>query len=1136
MDAALGAQTYTVTATAGAGGTVSPASQIVASGSTAPFTVTPDAGYTADVAVGGTCAAGSWSGTTYTTGVVTAACSVSFTFSVGPGLGDAVDNPTLSWSSSGNAQWLVENTIYNSGGSAAQSGDISNSQTSAIQTTVTGPGSLSFYWKVSSEIDYDWLEFAIDGTVQTRMSGTSSWLKKSYSISAGSHTLSWTYTKDTTSSSGSDAGWLDTVVFTPQSGVTLTATAGTGGSVTPASQRVASGSTASFTAVANTGYTPNTTVGGTCAAGSWSGTTYTTGAVTASCSVSFTFTPQVGSLTVTISPAGAITAGAMWRVDGGAWQASGATVSNVAVGSPTVSFNTVAGYTTPANQNVAVTTIGTATATGTYTAITESTGSLTVTILPPDAVAAGAQWRVDGGPWQADGATVTELANGSHTVWFSPTTGYRSPANKNVTVTMGQTATSSGTYTLATGSGAVKVNILPAGAVTAGAQWSVDGGATWNASGDTLNGLTAGSYTVSFDSLSDYTSPEDKVVNVTNGGTAISTGTYKQHGSLKVTILPAGAANGGAQWSVDGGTTWNASGDIVPGLTAGKQTVMFNTAATDYSPPANRIVTITPGRTATATGTYTRGYNVLAKVSTGGTATPAKRVVLTGGSTATVTVTARTGYTTSATVGGTCVAGSWNGTDYTTGPVTEACTALFTFTKAPTVTTGSALRITQTDAILNGRVNPENDSTTVTFEYVDDATFLVSAYTTPSSVTAAVLTGGTAQNVAAPVTGLMCGTKYHFRVVGMNAVNTTNGLDRTFTTSVCPVPDRAADSATDTATSPTSDFDGDGKSDILFRDAVTGQTQAWIMDGVTVTSNLVTSLNAGAYSSTIGWQAQGIGDFDGDKKYDLLWRDSASGQVAVWTMNGADVVTTSLASMSPGAYTATTGWQIQGIGDFDGDVKSDILWRDAGTGQTAIWFMSGSTVMSSSNTNVSAGAYTATAGWQVHGVGDFNGDGKSDILWRQIGTGRTAIWFMDGAFKSGGGYTNVHAGAYTATTGWQIHGVGDFNADGKSDILWRNADSGVTVVWLMNGAVRASGAYTSVQPGPYTTTTGWHVQGVGDFNGDWKSDVLLRYAGTGQTFIWLMNGATVTGDWTSIHAGVFDSATGLQILSEETIR
>ncbi|RKT44471.1 S8 family serine peptidase [Thiocapsa rosea] len=76
---------------------------------------------------------------------------------------------------------------------------------------------------------------------------------------------------------------------------TVTATAGPGGSVTPTSRLVLLGATASFTVTANTGFTRNTAVGGTCPAGGWSGSTYTTGAVTANCAVSFSFTAIAGS-------------------------------------------------------------------------------------------------------------------------------------------------------------------------------------------------------------------------------------------------------------------------------------------------------------------------------------------------------------------------------------------------------------------------------------------------------------------------------------------------------------------------------------------------------------------------------------------------------------------------------------------------------------------------------------------------------------------------------------------------------------------------------------------------------------------------------------------------------------------------
>jgi len=64
-----------------------------------------------------------------------------------------------------------------------------------MQTTISGPGTVSFFWKVSSEASYDFLEFYIDGTRQDRISGNINWVQKSYVLTAGMHTLQWKYIK-----------------------------------------------------------------------------------------------------------------------------------------------------------------------------------------------------------------------------------------------------------------------------------------------------------------------------------------------------------------------------------------------------------------------------------------------------------------------------------------------------------------------------------------------------------------------------------------------------------------------------------------------------------------------------------------------------------------------------------------------------------------------------------------------------------------------------------------------------------------------------------------------------------------------------------------------------------------------------
>jgi len=83
-----------------------------------------------------------------------------------------------------------------------------------LETTVTGPSDLSFYWMVDSESGYDYLRFYINGAEQAKISGSTSWAQKTYSIDSGSHTLTWKYTKDGSISSGEDCGWVDKVEFT----------------------------------------------------------------------------------------------------------------------------------------------------------------------------------------------------------------------------------------------------------------------------------------------------------------------------------------------------------------------------------------------------------------------------------------------------------------------------------------------------------------------------------------------------------------------------------------------------------------------------------------------------------------------------------------------------------------------------------------------------------------------------------------------------------------------------------------------------------------------------------------------------------------------------------------------------------
>jgi hypothetical protein len=140
---------------------------------------------------------------------------IDFTAGVAPlTLNQALDNAALSFSTGGDAVWYGESATWFYGGSAAESGAITNSQSSWLQTTVVGPGNLSFYWKVSSEPGYDFLKFYLDGALQPGgISGEVNWVQKTFPIPDGSHIIKWEYVKDFMVSEGWDCGWVDKVVF-----------------------------------------------------------------------------------------------------------------------------------------------------------------------------------------------------------------------------------------------------------------------------------------------------------------------------------------------------------------------------------------------------------------------------------------------------------------------------------------------------------------------------------------------------------------------------------------------------------------------------------------------------------------------------------------------------------------------------------------------------------------------------------------------------------------------------------------------------------------------------------------------------------------------------------------------------------
>ena len=155
-------------------------------------------------------------------------------------------------------------------------------------------------------------------------------------------------------------------------------------------------------------------------------------------------------------------------------------------------------------------------------------------------------------------------------------------------------------------------------------------------------------------------------------------------------------------------------------------------------------------------------------------------------------------------------------------------------------------------------------------------------------------------------------------------------------------------------------------------------------------------------------------DFNGDGKTDLFWKNINNGDTTAWLMNGNTILNRSTYDNVPDS----SGWYIQNFGDFNGDGKTDVFWRNFNNGDTATWLMNGNTILARSTyDNV-----PNSSGWSIQGFGDFNGDGKTDVFWRNFNDGNTTTWLMNGnTILARSAYDNV-----PVSSGWYSGGIYDY--------------------------------------------------------------------------------------------------------------
>ena len=428
---------------------------------------------------------------------------------------------------------------------------------------------------------------------------------------------------------------------------------------------------------------------------------------------------------------------------------------------------------------------------------------------------------------------------------------------------------------------------------------------------------------------------------------------------------------------------------------------------------------------------------------------PASASAPAAGTTGTITVTTQAGCAWSAATASTFLSFPDGSGRTGSGTVTYVAAPNTSGYRSATATVaGKPFSIAQTGTTCTYSVSPANISRTAAA-----ATGLITVSTQTGCAWSATTTSsflsfvnGTGRTGPGSVTFSLA---ENFDAAERNAAGTVAGVTFTVaqagTASTPPAPLRWS-----------SDFDGDGKNDILVQDSATGAVEAWLLDNTTVKSTLALSDSLDA-----GWSLAGRGDFNGDGKPDLVWQHRIDGLVSLWYMDGVNRI----GFESPSIGQPDPQWKIVGVGDFNADQHADLVWQHEGDGSLSVWLMNGSVVFGTASLVPDR---PTDLGWKVVGVADFNIDAKPDLLWRHTGTGAVAAWLMNGLSAI------IQAPLSPSTLpdqAWQVGAVADVNGDNKPDIVWQHTD-GTIMFWQMNLTTRVTAPVL-----PMGLPTGWFVVG-----------------------------------------------------------
>jgi hypothetical protein len=248
-------------------------------------------------------------------------------------------------------------------------------------------------------------------------------------------------------------------------------------------------------------------------------------------------------------------------------------------------------------------------------------------------------------------------------------------------------------------------------------------------------------------------------------------------------------------------------------------------------------------------------------------------------------------------------------------------------------------------------------------------------------------------------------------------------------------------------------------------------------------------------------------DFNADGRADVLWHNATTLEAQIWFMAGAQRI--GRATITSGGQPARIGlpFRIVATRDFNGDGKADILWHNGATGETQLWFMDGHQLADRATVVDERGAaFLVGLPWSIAATSDVNRDGRSDIVWHNAATGETQVWLMDRHRVTDRRTVQDEQGKpILVGSPWRIVGANDMNFDGWADVVWHNASTNETQIWFMLGH-RIVGRKTVVAENGQAFRVGlpWRIAGTDDYNLDGSADILWHNGATGEAQIWFM--------------------------------